>query len=259
MIRGLCNVGKVEEALAFVEKMRRDTIYLDAMLFDVLLEACVHQNYFKGAEQLLAQMKELGMQPSNATLATCIRLYSSRGELQRAMSIFDDMSREYHLQPNAYVYGALIAACVRCGKPDLAMCTHERMAAAGCMPSVRTYELLIQCCIQLGWTAKAVELLDAALGLGTESEDAVPRTPAFVDPKVVEDLLLLLARRKQASSLGVPLLKRLEEADFEFPERVAGIAGMAVEPTAVSQSSPARHVRCERRRDFDQWRNFAGA
>ena len=88
-----------------MEKMRRDTIYLDAMLFDVLqlagswtgdsldveamlrcaslqqkkpqqscamcddftefiffiipsrLEACVHQNFFKGAEHLLAQMK----------------------------------------------------------------------------------------------------------------------------------------------------------------------------------------------------------
>ncbi|CAE7409210.1 unnamed protein product [Symbiodinium natans] len=265
MIRGLCNIGKVEEALTFVDRMRCDRMCLDAMLFDALLEACVHQHYFKGAEQLLAQMRELGVQPSNSTLAACIRLYSSRGELQRAVSTFEGMLREYHLQPNAYVYGALIAACVRCGKPDLALSTYEGMSAMGCLPSARAYELLIQCCIQLGLTAQAVDLLDAALGLRTAGIAARPvtRTRAFIDPKVVEDLLLLLARRKQVSSLGAPLLKRLEEADFDIPERVAGLAAAAMgqkeAPALGSEAStPRRLVRCERRRDFDQWRNFAG-
>ncbi|CAE7404342.1 unnamed protein product [Symbiodinium pilosum] len=256
MIRGLCNIGQVEDALAYVEIMRRDAIRLDAMLFDVLLEGCVHQNNYRGAERLLAQMQEVGIQPSNATLAACIRLYSSRGELKRAMSMFEDMSREYHLQPNAYVYGALVAACIRCGKPEMALSTHEQMVADGCSPSARIYELLLQCCIQLGWTAKAVELLDAALGLRVAEGPAsrsVPRTQAFIDPKVVEDLLLLLARRKQASSLGVPLLKRLEEADFELPERAAGLAAAAEAEQAERLVETAR---CGRRRDFDQWRNF---
>mmetsp|Transcript_55015 Transcript_55015/g.103074 ORF Transcript_55015/g.103074 Transcript_55015/m.103074 type:complete len:503 (-) Transcript_55015:250-1758(-) len=259
MIRGLCNVGKVEEALAYLERMHQSTILPDAMMFDVLLEGCVQQNFFKGAENLLSQMKELGMQPSNATLAACIRLYSSRGDLNRAMTMFQEMSHEYHLLPNACVYGALIAACVRNGKPELALSIHEQMAAVGCLPSARNYEQLIQCCMQLGWTARAVEVLDEALGLRCPPAPARPtaRPRTFIDPKVVEDLLALLARRKQVSSLGLALLKRLEEVDFDLPETRNLHAAAKAEREGTA--SPSAAVRCWRRRDFDNWRNFTAA
>eukprot|EP00913_Durusdinium_trenchii_P007977 g7483.t1 len=245
MIRGFCHVGKVEDALTYFELMLRDRLQPDAMLFDALLEGCVSHNLLHGAEQ-----KDLGVQPSNTTLAACIKLYSARGEIGRAYAVFDDMVQSHQLQPNAYVYGTLIAAALRNGRPELALATHD---SGGCSPSARTYEHLMQCCLQLGLLERALEFLDEALGL----KESAPSRRAFIDPKIVEELrsfrsfkshsdlgpdfinlhylflfghgvfqnllglqelLVLIARRKESERLGMPLLKRLEAADFELPE-----------------------------------------
>ncbi|CAJ1435540.1 unnamed protein product [Effrenium voratum] len=244
MIRGYCNVGKVEDALGVLELMLGDRIQPDAMLLDALLEGAVSRNFFQGADRILALMKELAIQPSNTTLAACIKLYASRGEVHRAQRVFEDMVQKYHLQPNSYVYGNLIAAAFCNGRPELALSTYERMVAAGCTPCARTYEHLVQCCLQLGFLDMAAALLDEALGLKNAN-----RPRAYIDPKVIEELLLLITRRKETERLGLPLLKRLAAADFEIPERFERFAQVTTEPYDS--------VRSQRRKEFDRWRDFS--
>lgn len=241
MIRGFCHVGKVEDALTYFELMLRDRLQPDAMLFDALLEGCVSHNLLHGAEQVLASMKDLGVQPSNTTLAACIKLYSARGEIGRAYAVFDDMVQSHQLQPNAYVYGTLIAAALRNGRPELALATHD---SGGCSPSARTYEHLMQCCLQLGLLERALEFLDEALGL----KESAPSRRAFIDPKIVEELLVLIARRKESERLGMPLLKRLEAADFELPETFHRF---------VKISESQFPLGSKRRADLDRWRSFS--
>lgn len=118
IIRGFCNVGKVEEALTYLELMLQRKLQPDAMLFDILLEGYVSRNLFQKAERILNFMKDLGIQFSNTTLAACIKLYSARGEIKRAYVIFDEWVQTNRLQPNSEVYGALIAAALRNGRPD---------------------------------------------------------------------------------------------------------------------------------------------
>ncbi|CAL1150451.1 unnamed protein product [Cladocopium goreaui] len=240
IIRGFCNVGKVEEALTYLELMLQRKLQPDAMLFDILLEGCVSRNLFQKAERILNFMKDLGIQFSNTTLAACIKLYSARGEIKRAYVIFDEWVQTNRLQPNSEVYGALIAAALRNGRPEMALSTYE---TADCTPSTRTYEQLVQCCLQLGLLDKAVELLDEALGL----KDAAPSRRAFIHPKIIEELLVLISRRKESERLAMPLLKRLESADFDLPENF---------DRYIKPNASITPLGSKRRADFDRWRSF---
>lgn len=239
IIRGFCNVGKVEEAFTYLQLMLEHKLQPDAMLVDALLEGCVSRNLFTKADRILQLMKDLGIQFSNTTLAACIKLYSSRGEINRCYGIFEEVVQTHHLQPNSYVYGALIAAALRNGKPEMALDTYD---AADCTPCARTYEHLVQCCIQLGLLERAVDLLDEALGL----KDSSARR-AYIDPKVIEELLILISRRRKGDTLAIPLLRRLELADFELPENFERF----LKP--MSSRSPRSS---QRTADLDRWRNF---
>lgn len=240
IIRGFCNVGKVEEALTHLELMMQRKLQPDAMLFDILLEGCVSRNLFQKAERILIFMKDLGIQFSNTTLAACIKLHSARGEIKRAYMIFDEWVQTNRLQPNSEVYGALIAAALRNGRPEMALSTYE---TADCTPSTRTYEQLVQCCIQLGLLDKAVDLLDEALGL----KDATHSRRVFIHPKIIEELLVLISRRKESERLAVPLLKRLESADFDLPENF---------DRYIKPNAGITPLGSKRRADFDRWRSF---
>jgi len=241
IIRGFCNVGKVEEAFIYLELMLEHKLQPDAMLVDALLEGCVSRNLFPKADRILKLMKDLGIQFSNTTLAACIKLYSSRGEINRCYGIFEEVVQTHHLQPNSYVYGALIAAALRNGKPELALDTYD---AADCTPCARTYEHLVQCCIQLGLLERAVDLLDEALGL---KDSSFAQRRAYIDPKVIEELLILISRRRKGDTLAIPLLRRLELADFELPENFERF----LKPMS-SRSPRSSH----RSADLDRWRNF---
>eukprot|EP00440_Ansanella_granifera_P016591 gb/GFBE01018024.1/.p1 GENE.gb/GFBE01018024.1/~~gb/GFBE01018024.1/.p1 ORF type:complete len:554 (+),score=106.56 gb/GFBE01018024.1/:1-1662(+) len=259
MIRGFCNASRTEEALSHLELMLKHDLHPDAMLFDALIESCALRNLLAPAEQALLIMQKLAVQPSNCTLAACIKLYSSRGELSRAVTVFEDMPKQFGFEPNSYVHGALISACFRNGRPDLALKSFENMSSQGCTPSAQTYEYLVQCCLSLGDLNKAMSLVDEALCLRQSGE--ADQSPAIdvrrvsIEPKVVEDLLSLIGRRREATKLGVPLLQRLAAANIPIAERVSDSILRAAALEAGHAASPA--TQCQRRAEFNCWRNFA--
>jgi len=262
MIRGCCNAGEAEEAISYLNRMLKRGLRPDAPLFDSLLEGCASRNLLALTEQVLAHMEELNVRPSNCTLATLVKLYSSRGELMRAISVFEDIPKQYDLEPNAHSYGALISACLGHGRPDLALETYESMSSAKCYPGARTYERLIQSCLRLGNLDKAVALVDEALCLEPverQGQDVNMRR-AFIDPKTVEELLLLVGRRRESVRLGVPMIHRLQAANFEVSERIVeAILRASSERTSSTQGSPCIERapgRAARAAELQRWRNF---
>eukprot|EP00933_Yihiella_yeosuensis_P047310 TRINITY_DN4306_c0_g1_i1.p1 TRINITY_DN4306_c0_g1~~TRINITY_DN4306_c0_g1_i1.p1 ORF type:complete len:554 (+),score=108.46 TRINITY_DN4306_c0_g1_i1:162-1823(+) len=264
LVRGFCNAGEVDRAVFYMQMMIDREIRLDAPLCDLLLECCARRTSLEHAEKVLSAMEDLNLCPSNYTLAMLITIFSARGELQRAIAMFENSPQRYRLEPDAHAYGALIFACANHGRADLSLQAHERMTKTGCQPRVQTYELLIRCCIRLGQLNKAVELVDEALCLQEprQSEDASASVhPSFVDPKIVEDVLSLIGRRRKANSLGLPLLERLRCSGFEIRENLAeSLECAAAAEASEGPSILSRDQRLEQRHgELKKWRNFPSA
>eukprot|EP00933_Yihiella_yeosuensis_P017341 TRINITY_DN14503_c0_g1_i1.p1 TRINITY_DN14503_c0_g1~~TRINITY_DN14503_c0_g1_i1.p1 ORF type:complete len:544 (+),score=112.14 TRINITY_DN14503_c0_g1_i1:238-1869(+) len=252
MIRCCCCIGDAEEGLSYLKKMLHNGLCPDLPLFDALLQACASCNSLVLTERVLEDMQRLGIKPSNCTLAILVTLYSSRGELHRAIQAFEEMPRQYKLEPNAHAYSALIAACCNHGRPDLALQAYQEMPREICSPGARTYERLIQSCLRLGDLNKAVAIVNEALCLRScqqIDEDSAIRS-IHIDPKVVEELLRLAARRGQAQQLCAPLLARLRAARFEIDEALAE----SITSAAEAQSTGLPRSALEARRAFLQQR-----
>jgi len=254
MVCGLCLTGQAEEAVQYMKMMLERGLRPDAMLFDMLLESCASRNMLGLAEEVLSIMQDLDMHFSNSTLAANIRLYSSRGELSRAFTVFEEIPKKFGFEPNAYVHGVLISACFIHGRADLALKTYDCMLAAGCSPNAKTYECLLRSCLRIGDLQRAVDLVDEAMCLkmpaGDQSELHIHRT--FIEPKAVEELIVLLGRRRQAANLAVPLLERLEAANYEVSETLV----LATARAAANETATATAIRPMRQAAFNKWRSF---
>jgi len=262
MIRGYCSTGHLEEAMVFLHAMRRRGLTPDAPLFEALLDRCASKGMTCLTEQVLADMEASGLHPSSSTLASLARLYGGQGQLDRALAAFEELPHRHGFEADAHAYGALIAACMGDGRPDLALEVFDRMSRAGCQASARTYEILVHVCLRRGDLNRAVSLVDDALGLhAAAASDTVPHIlpssggaqRVLLEPKVVEELLRLIGRRREVRSLGVPLLQRLQAVGFEVPASLAEAMLRSAGPPSLgaASSSPLAH----RRAEMQRWRS----
>lgn len=257
MVRGLSANGEAKQAMTYLQQMVRHGQRPDAMLFDTILESCANQNLLSLAQEVLQTMEDLNVHPSNATLAAQLRLYASRGELLKAWAAFEDLPKKHAFEPNAYVYGVLISACLAHGRADWALQAYGRMTEAGCFPNAQTYESLVRVSLKFGELEKAVSLVDEAMCLQRPPQDEgssqqAPLAQTIIEAKVIEELLTLLGRRHEAKRLGLPLLQRLEVANFEVSESLVESLVRAAKAEETQMSSE----RQQRRAKLDQWRRF---
>lgn len=257
MVRGLSANGEAKQAMTYLQQMVRHGLRPDAMLFDTILESCASQNLLNLAQEVLQTMEDLNVHPSNATLAAQLRLYASRGELLKAWAAFEDVPKKHAFEPNAYVYGVLISACLAHGRADWALQAYERMTEAGCFPNAQTYESLVRVSLKFGDSEKAVSLVDQAMCLQRPPRDEgssqqAPLAQTIIEAKVIEELLTLLGRKHEAKRLGLPLLQRLEAANFEVPESLVEALVRAAKAEETQQGSE----RQQRRAKLDKWRRF---
>jgi len=276
MIRGYCVAGDLEKAMALFHRMRHiHGIMPDASLFNAILDGCAWKNMTTLTEQVLADMEDVGVLPSNQTMAILLRLYGRSRDLGKALEVFEELPKRYGLEVNAHSYGSLVSVCLSNGRLDLATEAFERMQRTGCGANARTYEALVNGCLRHGDLDRAVRLVDDALGLGEvmqKENDSSARSPARarLEPQLVEDMLQLIGRRRQAQRLGAPLVARLRAANFPIADSIAeavlrsaeadstassGAGRAAALPAATSTTSPIELRQAERQR----WRNFTAA
>jgi len=254
MIRGFCAGGDLEEAMRVFQEMRLSGIGADASLINALLEGCAKRSMVSLADTVLAEMDASGVLPSNQTLAILLRLYGRSRDLGRSLKVFEDMPKRYGLEINAHAYTSLVSVCLGNGRLDLALEAFQKMKRAGYGATVRTYESLIMGSLRHGDLDNAVGLVDDALGLEKCSREALSSRRVNLDPKLVEDVLLLIGRRRQVKRLGVPLLERLQASGLEVcSEEVVESVLRSAELQCDSPRSPLESRRAERQ----SWRDFS--
>eukprot|EP00927_Polykrikos_kofoidii_P037134 TRINITY_DN31306_c0_g1_i1.p1 TRINITY_DN31306_c0_g1~~TRINITY_DN31306_c0_g1_i1.p1 ORF type:complete len:690 (+),score=127.31 TRINITY_DN31306_c0_g1_i1:124-2070(+) len=234
MIRGHRAAGNSREAMSYFEEMRRRGIQPDASLHDAVFDSRLWHDVPALLERVLADMEAADVKPSNGTLATVLRLYGQSNRIDRALEVFEELPRRHGFQVDSRSYSAMIAACLRNGRVDLALETFDRMVVAGFTGKAKLNTFLVNACAKRGDLNGAVRVVDKACGLQRhaaapalcETEPAAelePQSPSTcrLEPRCIANLLRAIWQRGEVARLGAPLVERLRSAGLDVPPAYA--------------------------------------
>merc|ERR1712093_438447 len=100
---------------------------LDEILYNSLLEGCGRQQDVDKATQVLAEMLEARVSPSNYTLSILVKLLGRGRRLDAAFDLVDEFRTCYNVRPNVQVYTCLIQACFLNRKAERALKVYDAM------------------------------------------------------------------------------------------------------------------------------------
>jgi len=253
MICGHCSASNVDKAMHYFHLLRELGIIPTAPLFDAILDGCAWTNMPALVEQVLADMEATGIRPSTTTLSILMRIHGMNRETEKALALFDELPKKHGLKLDGHAYGALISVCLRNDVCDMAWAAFERMSEAGCTAHARIYEALIAACLRRGDLDNAVQVLKEALGMSKQPPDGPIVLRLRLQPKIIEDILQLAGRRRQAARIGVPLVQQLSAAGVEISASLAeAVIRCANSETGLPCSELSR-----RRMQRHEWRKFS--
>ncbi|CAN6284770.1 unnamed protein product [Urochloa humidicola] len=135
MIFGLANSGHCQEAIDLFDRMLCDGARPDHLTFTAVLTACSYCGMVEVGKGLYRAMKEHGIQPRLEHYACMVHLLGRAGKLAEAY----DFIKAMPLEPDCFVWGALLGACRSHGNVKLAelaaarLRTVEPANAANCL------------------------------------------------------------------------------------------------------------------------------
>eukprot|EP00927_Polykrikos_kofoidii_P027699 TRINITY_DN2427_c0_g1_i2.p1 TRINITY_DN2427_c0_g1~~TRINITY_DN2427_c0_g1_i2.p1 ORF type:complete len:1135 (-),score=218.62 TRINITY_DN2427_c0_g1_i2:275-3616(-) len=215
VIKGYAMRGDMSLAIETLNQLRKEReIQADEILYNTILDGCGLAGLVDEGERLFQEMLEEGLEPSNYTLTSMVRMLGGGRRITRAFEVVDLCAKRYRLRPNGHVYTALILACVGAKDVARAASTYEQSVRERAMPDVKACQTLIRALLSSGNHVKAVALLRNMLGLsgGTSGEGGISLNDNFLN----DVLTILRAVGPEGCSLASVLsadLKALPQKD----------------------------------------------
>lgn len=203
LIKGYCVRGELDQAMELFACMRRKGILPDAIVFNSLLDGCAKKQMPALCEQVVQDMVQAGVTPSNHSASILIKLYGRCRDLDAAFRVINEMPKKYGFRPNAAVYTCLMSTCITSSRMDLAMDLRRRMIEEGTSLDEKTYSTLLRGALRSSSVEQCVLLIHAALDQGGSR---------LLDEELVQGALLLIQRRRLWDERGRELFDRLREA-----------------------------------------------
>jgi len=239
IIKGYCQAGDVKGGMQVMKEMQEETkLKPDEIMFNSLLDGCAANNLFEEGENLLKEMLQAKIAPSNFTLSIMVKMLNRARKIEQAFELVEEITKQYKFKPNIHVYTNLMQACIGNRQLSRAFKVLENMIKERVQPDCKTYSVLIRACFYQSSHEQAASLLRAALGLpgAMELPDARIATCYFIDNSLVNETLTTLADRGCGRSLAAPLLADIKKFNVkaninEATQRRVCMAGVAGEAT----------------------------
>jgi len=195
--------------------MRKKGIVPDAVVFNSLLDGCAKRQMRAMCEQVIRDMEEACIKPSNHTVSILVKLYGRCRDLESAFRCFQDMPRQNGFKANAAVFTCLMSTCISNNQLERALELRHQMVKERVMPDQKTYSTLLRGALRVSNVEAAVELIHAALD---------QKTRDILEHELVQNVVFLISRRGQLEQQGNLLIQRLRENGIEvsFPSAGAG-------------------------------------
>lgn len=138
--------SELARALEMLQQLENDDRFQpDAILYNVLLDACVSAKMLNRGIELFERMGsvESKVKPDEISFNTIIKGCGQARDYLKAFEIFGEMKSK-NIKPNEVTFNSLIDVCVRCGKTQRGWDLLHEMETVGLTPDNFTYSTLIK-------------------------------------------------------------------------------------------------------------------
>ncbi|RYR71483.1 hypothetical protein Ahy_A02g005741 isoform A [Arachis hypogaea] len=196
LIRSLCRVGKMEEALALVGESGAEKPTLDQFTCGSIVHGLLRKGQFEDALAKVESMKQKGIKPTIHVYTSLIVHYFKEKQIGKAIEVFKEM-QESGYEPNIVTYSALISGYMNMERPTDAWNIFYRMKLKGPSPDFKTYSMFLSCLCKSGRSEEAMKLISEMLDSGIVPSTINFRTVFFgLNREGKHDLAQLVLQRK---------------------------------------------------------------
>ncbi|CAN6697427.1 unnamed protein product [Malus baccata var. baccata] len=161
IIDGACRMGDMELALKVLRKMgvmSEDCVTPNSVTYNCIINGFCKIGGLSVAEEICAEMTEVGVPVNLRTYATLVDGYAKRGSLEVALRLCDEMV-ERGLTPNPVVYNSIIHRLCIEGDIEEAFSLLSDMIERNICPDQFTYSILIKGLSRNGLATEAIRFL----------------------------------------------------------------------------------------------------
>ncbi|EPS63838.1 hypothetical protein M569_10945, partial [Genlisea aurea] len=159
-IRGLCRAGKLDDALALIDKSGSVKAVLEQYTYGSLIHGFLRKGQLeKALAKMKYMMKQYGIPPTVHVYTALIIHFIKEREINRAIETLDEMKKE-GCQPTVVTFSALVCGYVRTGQVEDAWNLFNELKQNGPLPDFKTYSMFIECLCKTGNSEDALKLID---------------------------------------------------------------------------------------------------
>lgn len=172
-------------------------------MFNSLLDGAAKQSRLEVCEQVIKDMVEAGISPSNHSASILIKLHGRRRDVDAAFQVINELPAKYGFRPNAAVFTCLMATCIQCGRLADALQLRERMLQAKCQPDDKTYSTLLRGALRASSADCCIKIIQAAIQQGPVRQ--------LLDADLIKSVFDLLQRKRLWDQCGQELQDQLQD------------------------------------------------
>lgn len=206
LVKGYSLAGSISRAFEILEDMKSvKHLKPDEIMCNSLLEGCAREHRVDLALNLLEQMREFRVSPSNCTLSILVKLLGRSQRLDDAFKVVSELSVNHGFRPNIQVYTCLIQACLHNRRLDKAMEVKRTMdAEPSCHADEKANSVLLKGCLDAGALNEALNVTRVAYAL--ESTEKPKKRAPGVEERLLSELCSRLSSGTAAQQDGAKSL-----------------------------------------------------
>ncbi|GJN24225.1 hypothetical protein PR202_gb11956 [Eleusine coracana subsp. coracana] len=165
LIRGLCKESKVKDAAQYLRRMMNKGCVPDDFTYNTIIDGYCKMGMVLEATDLLKDAVFKGFVPDRVTYCSLINGLCAEGDVERALELFNEAQAK-DLKPDLVVYNSLIMGLCRQGLILHALQVMNEMAEDGCHPDIWTYNIVINGLCKMGNISDATVVMNDAIVKG---------------------------------------------------------------------------------------------
>jgi pentatricopeptide repeat protein len=199
-VKAYCYAGELKKALSIFDTARENNLKGDTVAFNTLLDGCIRHHDFALADQLVANIDEYGVPPSNFTVGTIIKMWGRRRQLDKCFEAAEEFGSKYGIVPTGPVRACLMSACVLNKDVERAFVVLEAIHKDGETLDAKALGSMIGLCLRCGRLEDALKLTDEVGGAFVTKD---------IGAEVLDQLSFSLAKEDKLEAVGIPLFEKL--------------------------------------------------
>ncbi|KAL8210683.1 hypothetical protein R6Q57_005120 [Mikania cordata] len=206
LIKGLCKLGRVKEALGLLDQMR-NLCKPDVFAYTAMIRILVSEGDLDGCLRVWKEMESDKVQPDVMAYATLVMGLCKGNRVDKGYEFFKEMKDKRYLIDRA-IYGSLIEGFVNDGKVGVACDLLKDLINSGYRADLMIYNHLIKGLCNVNHVSKAHKLLKVIVeeDLKPDFETVNPMLVCYAGLRKFDEFFKLLA---QMENLGFNVIEDL--------------------------------------------------